>query len=95
MYDPFIIKDSNRQIAFQKLMDYVFNMYGLAKLQQNSDDKDLPEKVYRLIEKYIHYELNNIKEAMPHWKSSISFYQEKNQFVAELPRVALVGVGTK
>lgn len=95
MYDPFITKGSSKEIAFQKLMDYTFNMYGLAKLQQNTDDKDIPQKVYRLIEKYIHYELFNIKEAMPNWKSSISFYQDKVQFVAELPRVALVAVRTK
>lgn len=95
MYDPFITKSSNREVAFGKLMDYIFNMYGLAKLQQNTDDKDVSQKVYHLIEKYIHYELFNIKEAKPYWKSFVSFYQDKDQFIAELPRVALVGVGTK
>lgn len=95
MYDPFVTKGSSKEVAFQKLMDYIFNMYGLAKLQQNTDAKDVSQKIYRLIEKYIHYELNNIKEARPYWKSSISFYQDKDQFIAELPRVALVGVGTK
>lgn len=95
VYDPFITIDINKQKTFEKLMYYIFNMYGLEKLINDKDKKDLPERVYRLVQKYIHYKFDGIKEVKPNWKGSISFYKENGQFIAELPRVALVGIGTK
>lgn len=95
VYDPFITTDINKQQAFEKLMYYIFNMYGLEKLIDGKDKKDLPERIYRLVQKYIHYELEGIKEVEPNWKRLISFYEEGGQSIAELPRVALVGTGTK
>jgi len=54
VYDPFIITDINKQIAFKKLMYYIFNMYGLEKLKNGQNNEAIPEKVYDLIQKYIH-----------------------------------------
>jgi len=92
VYDPFIVTDENKQRVFEKLMYYIFNMYGLGKLNKNND---LPGNIYCLIKKYINYEFDKIKEVKPNWKKCISFYKKNSQFIAELPRVALVAVGTK
>lgn len=95
MYDPFIISDAKKHRAYSKLMDYVLNMYGLEKLEKGRNIKKTREKVYSLIKKYVQYNLDNIKEAKPHWKKSFSLFKENSQFVAEMPRIALVGIGIK
>lgn len=74
VYDPFITTDINKQKAFEKLMYYIFNMYGLEKLINGKDKKDLPERVYCLVQKYIHYEFEGIKEVEPNWKRSTSLF---------------------
>lgn len=95
IYDPFIVTDANKQRAFKKLMNYIFYMYGLEKLTNGGNKERALEGLHHLIKKYIHYNFNSIKEAKPHWKRSISYYEENGRYVAELPRVALVAVGTK
>lgn len=95
IYDPFIISDNRKQRAYERLMDYVLNMYGLEKLKNGQDIKKTWEKVHNLIQTHIHYEYSNIKEAKLDWKTSLSIFRKNNQFVIEMPRVALVGVGIK
>lgn len=95
MYDPFIMRDAKKNRAYSKLMNYVLNMYGLEQLKKGSNSRDTQEKVYNLIKKYIIYNFDDVKEAKPHWKKALSFSKENGEFVAEMPRIALVGIGTK
>ena len=95
MYDPFIIRDARKHKAYSKLMDYVLDMYGLEKLKKGGNIRNTRAKVCNLIKKYMLYNLEDIKEAKPYWKRSLSLFQENGEFVAEMPRIALVGIGTK
>jgi len=89
MYDPLIATGTTAKQARNRLADYVSNIYGLEKL------KHQPDKVLALIENYFIYEYSQIKEAKPSWKKLLSVYQKNNSFYAELPRLALVGIGKK
>lgn len=95
IYDPFTVSDTNEHYAYEKLMNYVLDMYGLDKLKNSQNIKEAQDKVYHLIKKYIRYDYSNLKETKSYWKSSVSFFKENGKFVAEMPRVALVGVGIK
>lgn len=95
IYDPFIVSDTSEHRAYEKLMNYVLDMYGLDKLKNGQNIKEAQRKVYHLIKKYIRYDHSNLEEAKPYWKNSVSFFKKNGKFVAEMPRVALVGVGTK
>ena len=97
MYDPFVISDSNKQNSYNRLMDYVLNMYGLEKLKVNRSLLEVRERISHLIRKYIHYDSfppDFIKENT-YWRKTLSFYQQNGRFVAEMPRIALVAIGQK
>lgn len=96
MYDPFITSDTSEEGAYMKLMSYVINMYGLEKLKNNGKITKLSHKrVHGLIKKNIIYDYSSIDAAQENWKVSVSFYKTGNVFFAEMPRLAIVGIGTK
>lgn len=95
LYDPFIISDTEEQHAWERLMDYVLNMYGLEKLIHDHDLKTAQKTVYHLIKRHIFYSPSQIRKVKNCGKESLSFYKENGYYIAEMPRIALVAVGTK
>jgi ubiquinone/menaquinone biosynthesis C-methylase UbiE len=95
MYDPFIVRDETEQGAYEKLMDYILHMYGLHKLHEGTQHpNEAYARVHHLINQYMIYEYSDMPERQSGWKEKLTFYKAE-QFVAEMPRLALVAVGTK
>lgn len=96
MYDPFIASDATREGAYSKLMAYVINMYGLERLKEKGKiTQKSHKKVHELIKEHINYDYSSIKGVQPNWKKAISFYENEDTFFAEMPRLAIIGIGTK
>jgi len=96
LYDPFIAEGEDRQSVRNRLLDYVLNMYGLVKVGSGvRDTAELRDRLECLIEQHFQYDPCRVEGWQPHWKTSLTFYGEGGKYKAELPRVALVAVGTK
>ena len=94
MYDPFQTSGASVDEAEGRLLDYVVKMYGLRLLGQvRSETAEVRRRVRRLLMDHIQYEPNgrlpdDCKRTM--WTST-----RNGCGVAELPRMALVAVGSK
>ncbi len=96
LYDPFIVVADSECAARNRLMDYVLNMYGLVKVQADVQNVAAARaRVHCLVDQYLRYDSQTIKEWKPVWKDSLTVYQENDKYVAEIPRIALVAVASK
>lgn len=89
LYDPLTTTGATAKQARNRLVDYVVDTYSLDKLKPQSD------KVLSLMDNCFRYQDSQTEEAKPTWKKAFSTYQTKTGYCAELPRLALVGIGRK
>jgi ubiquinone/menaquinone biosynthesis C-methylase UbiE len=93
MYDPLKVVADTLDAARRKMCDYVGDMYGIRHLFDDRDGSDAP---WRILERY--FDHSNYPARLPNNVDTTlrpRIYQTGNQFVAEVPRVAMVAVAQK
>jgi SAM-dependent methyltransferase len=93
VYDPFRVRRRTAVEAETALLRYVRDMYGLILPGDTADGHKTTDSGLReLIERYFRYARTEIPPSAPH---HFSVKRDGAQWVAELPRIALVATGTK
>jgi len=93
MYDPFMVRADTPERAREMMCDYVGNMYGIRSLFDEQDD---PDAAWSILERYFDHSghpVRILKEVGAAVRPRV--YQAGAQFVAEVPRVAIVAVARK
>jgi len=99
LYDPFTIEGATPAKTKENMLDHLVSLFGMRKIDK---EKLEPSRYYEMVEDLTNYcfdytnseissELNSllpVKELTIHQKSEVCY-------VAELPRLALVGIGEK
>jgi hypothetical protein len=103
MYDPLVVHDGTPESALTVLLDYVINMYGLQLVRSSTATeaaaRDLTLSLLNTHFVYCHVPAQRGSPAWQHgprtWQSRLTISRSAECCTAELPRVALVGAGTK
>ncbi|GAB2876234.1 class I SAM-dependent methyltransferase [Microbulbifer echini] len=97
LYDPFCVSATSEELAIDALLDYVGNMYGLHKLVgEKPFQSEKKFQLLKLIEKYFRYSnFDSVLGAGESATRELSIKKTGDQFIAEIPRVALVGLAKK
>ncbi|MDH2428444.1 methyltransferase domain-containing protein [Sphaerisporangium sp. TRM90804] len=97
VYDPLVVRGGSAAEARNLLADYLFDMYGLTGLAfPQTPLDDLRQTVWKLARyHFAHSAKYAPDDAGSEWKREPAVYRDGAEWVAEIPRVALVAVGEK
>jgi SAM-dependent methyltransferase len=96
MYDPLVVRGDGPVEVCRRLADYLFNMYGLARLADGAGPDEVRDAVWGLARTYFRYGTDDgPQDSGSDWQPSPVVYHDGSTWVAEVPRVALVAVGEK
>jgi SAM-dependent methyltransferase len=95
VYDPLIVPGASPDDACDRVVDYLVNMYGLAGLTEDASPAEVRDKVWKLASSYFRYTRDAGPDESDGWKRVPVIYFNGVNWVAEVPRVALVTVGEK
>lgn len=97
VYDPFVMRADTREDAVGQLADYLHDMYGLCGLEHGRATPDeVRERVWRLAGECFRFDADDAGvDGTATWQRSPTVRRVDGQWVAEIPRIALVGVGEK
>lgn len=92
LYDPLIVRADTEQAAHDRMRDYVADMYGVRDFFASLNDAD----VWRLLEHHFDHtsylsHVAGVGDVPPR----PVIYRADGQFVAEVPRMAVVATATK
>jgi ubiquinone/menaquinone biosynthesis C-methylase UbiE len=91
VYDPFIVSAESAEQARRRLTQYVFQMYGLAKLGvEGVLSGEGEERLWEIICDYLRWDFSGVTEREAHWQEAPVVERRGKAYVAEMPRVALV-----
>jgi ubiquinone/menaquinone biosynthesis C-methylase UbiE len=85
--DPLVVHAATRQLAWQRLTDYVLDMYGLVGLRRGASEARARARVWALLRQHLRYSEGGHTEP--------AVYPEDGRWAAIAPRVALVAHGRK
>lgn len=95
LYDPFLLSGEAPDQLELALGEYLFHMYGLTRLLERLDRQSAYRAIYDLAQQYFQYDYAALQVSESFGKAHISFFQQSALWFVEMPRVALVGVGSK
>ncbi|WP_158716983.1 class I SAM-dependent methyltransferase [Streptomyces rimosus] len=97
VYDPFIMRAATREDAVGQLADYMHDMYGLCGLDRGDATREaVRARVWHLCEECFCFGPHDGgADHTDTWPRRPAVYRAGGQWVAEIPRIALVGVGEK
>ncbi|WP_157253082.1 class I SAM-dependent methyltransferase [Nonomuraea typhae] len=97
IYDPLVTRGESLEAAGAEMADHLYDMYGLTELAQpHAARADIRQMIWKLAENYfLHRESDAPDDADPEWQREPVIYQDGSEWVALVPRVALVAVGEK
>jgi SAM-dependent methyltransferase len=91
MYDPIVVHDDSAQKAWSSLLRYLVDLFGLEKLREAATNEDeLEDKLEIPLASYATFAPGTLPENAPR---EPTVFPDGDDYRAELPRVALVGVG--
>jgi SAM-dependent methyltransferase len=93
IYDPLVVRAATEEEAHDRLADHLAAMYGLVDIYGDRVTSSARERVWELAESIFVYEERAVEGGIVEPRVRL---RRQGRFVtAELPRVALVGVGTR
>ncbi|UNO43140.1 class I SAM-dependent methyltransferase [Streptomyces sp. MST-110588] len=97
VYDPFIMGAATREDAVGELADYLHDMYGLCGLDHGDATREsVRARVWQLCEECFRFGPDDGgADRTDAWLRTPAVHRVGGQWVAEIPRIALVGVGEK
>ena len=95
LYDPFILTADSEARARRALAGYLIDMYGLEFPLQDSNYERALHQAYKLADEYFRYDYNALGLDPDFGASRIRLYKINGRVHIELPRVAIVGIGTR
>ncbi|GCD32724.1 SAM-dependent methyltransferase [Streptomyces chrestomyceticus JCM 4735] len=97
VYDPFVMRAATREDAVGQLADYLRDMYGLRGLDRCDETREsVRARVWQLCEECFRFgPEDGGADHGDAWLRSPAVQRVGGQWIAEIPRVALVGVGEK
>lgn len=96
IYDPFIFKGLSINEVESKLVSYLYNMYGLIKLDdvfESSQERD--EFIYRKAQEIFKYDFNELNLPENFGVNKLTITESNGKWALEMPRIALVGIAEK
>jgi ubiquinone/menaquinone biosynthesis C-methylase UbiE len=95
IYDPFIVSGKTPTLARLRLADYLLDMYGLVKLVDRFSSLDALRRVYHMARRIFRYDYQTMGLMPSFGVPRITASRNSDGWQVEMPRVALVGCGTK
>ena len=94
-YDPFVLTAGTGDAAREALASYLLHMYGLQVLVEEIGIEQALHKIYALADYYFRYDYEGMGLAPVFGSPRITLREIGGRVEIELPRVAVVGIGTK
>ncbi|HEY1349294.1 MAG TPA: class I SAM-dependent methyltransferase [Ktedonobacteraceae bacterium] len=95
LYDPFVLAGESPEQLEIVLGEYLFHMYGLTQLLDLHERQSVYRAIYNLAYQCFQYDYALMELSESFGKSEISCFQQGVLWFVEMPRVALVGIGSK
>jgi SAM-dependent methyltransferase len=95
VYDPFIIYGRTESEASRKLAAYLLRMYGLTRLLRRYGRQGAYGQIKRLAGDYFVYDYPSMGLDRSFGLQAVAAFKEGAYWRVEMPRVAMVGTGTK
>jgi ubiquinone/menaquinone biosynthesis C-methylase UbiE len=86
VYDPFVVHGVSEDDALGRLLDYVLDMYGLRAELDRTRLWEMLDAIFRYPDE---------TEGLPQGRRRLRVWREGPRWLAELPRVAIVGTGRR
>ena len=94
--DSFILPVKSTEDFKLVLGRYLYQMYGLEKINDGRKNDDTWKLVYELAKQYFKYDNYELHSLADDFKlEGIVFFEEDNKWFVEMPRIALVATGVK
>lgn len=95
LYDPFVLTADSESEARRALASYLISMYGLELMVRDLGYEAALDRTYELAEQRFRYDYRALGLDAHFGRPRIELEPHDGQVRIELPRLALVGVGTK
>ncbi len=100
IYDPFIIEGSTQEDARKNMLNHLVNLFGMRKLKKEefTEQEDFYKRVEGLVDQCFDFTKEDqgkeIEDILAVKKTTI-YSKDIGKYFAEVPRIALIGVGEK
>jgi len=100
IYDPFIIEGDSQEEARENMLNHLVNLFGMRKLKEEkfTRQEDFYERVEGLVNQCFDFtkeeQEKEIEDILTVKKTTV-YPKNIGKYIAEVPRIALIGVGEK